>query len=132
MPRKQSKYPALALTVIPARERTEPVDRKRIVWKLITDFPVTSRREAIEKLNWYAIRWKVIELLGNVLANAFQLAAAAAGGRLRLVVHVSSRQGRRPRRAPGDFRILWKVSIFQRMAYQLSFSIERKPPAIPS
>jgi len=56
---KQSRYPALYLTVIHARERAEPVDRKRIEWKLITDLPVTSRRDAIEKLNWYAMRWKI-------------------------------------------------------------------------
>jgi hypothetical protein len=56
---KQSRYPALSLTVIHARERAEPVDRKRIEWKLITDLPVASRRDAIEKLNWYAMRWKI-------------------------------------------------------------------------
>lgn len=47
------------MTVIHAREREEPVNRKRIEWKLITDLPVASRREAIEKLNWYAMRWKI-------------------------------------------------------------------------
>jgi hypothetical protein len=56
---KQSRYPALSLTVIHARERDEPVNRKRIEWKLITDLSVASRREAIEKLNWYAMRWKI-------------------------------------------------------------------------
>ena len=56
---KQSLYPALSLTVIHAREREEPLNRKRIEWKLITDLSVASRREAIEKLNWYAMRWKI-------------------------------------------------------------------------
>ena len=28
-------------------------------WKLITDLPIASRREAIEKLHWYALRWKI-------------------------------------------------------------------------
>jgi hypothetical protein len=56
---KQSRYPALQLTVIHAREREDPGNRKRIEWKLITDLPVTSRREAIEKLDWYALRWKI-------------------------------------------------------------------------
>lgn len=46
---KQSRYPALSLTVIHAREREALPNRKRIEWKLITDLPVTSRREAIEK-----------------------------------------------------------------------------------
>lgn len=56
---KQSRYPALSLTVIHAREREVPVNRKPIEWKLITDLSVTSRREAIEKLDWYAMRWKI-------------------------------------------------------------------------
>ena len=56
---KQSRYPALSLTVIHASERDNPSNRKRIEWKLITDLSVTSRREAIEKLDWYAMRWKI-------------------------------------------------------------------------
>lgn len=35
------------------------MNRKPIEWKLITDLPVASRREAIEKLDWYAMRWKI-------------------------------------------------------------------------
>ena len=31
-------------------------DRDKIEWKLITDLQVNSRTEAIEKLNWYAVR----------------------------------------------------------------------------
>jgi hypothetical protein len=39
-------YPALSLTVFHALEREEPIDRKRIEWKLIADLPVASRWEA--------------------------------------------------------------------------------------
>ena len=56
---KQKRYPALNLTVIHARERGAPKGRKPIDWKLITDLPVRSNRDAIEKLNWYAMRWKI-------------------------------------------------------------------------
>ena len=56
---KQSRYPALDLTVLHATERSKPSGRDRIDWKLITDLPVTSRAEAIEKLRWYAMRWKI-------------------------------------------------------------------------
>jgi hypothetical protein len=37
-------------------------------WKLITDLPVTSRKEAIEKLNWYSLRWK-IEVFHKILKS---------------------------------------------------------------
>lgn len=56
---KQSRYPELELTVLHAIERGKPRDRKPIEWKLITDLPVATRAEAIEKLRWYAMRWKI-------------------------------------------------------------------------
>jgi len=56
---KQSRYPSLQLTVLHATERSKPRGRDRIEWKLVTDLPVSSRSEAIEKLNWYAQRWKI-------------------------------------------------------------------------
>ena len=65
---KQKRYPALSLTVIHARERRKPRDRERIDWKLITDLPVRSRPEAVEKLRWYAVRWKV-ELFHKILKS---------------------------------------------------------------
>jgi hypothetical protein len=56
---KQQRYPATTLYVIHAQERGTPKGRERIEWKLLTDLPVTSRAEAIEKLSWYALRWKI-------------------------------------------------------------------------
>ncbi|SAK84056.1 Transposase for transposon Tn5 [Caballeronia catudaia] len=46
---KQRHYPALRLTVIHATERGAPADRPRIEWKLLTDLPVNSRVDAIER-----------------------------------------------------------------------------------
>jgi Transposase DNA-binding len=56
---KQKRYPELMLTVIYAQELGTPKDREPIDWKLLTDLPVSSRAEAIQKLGWYASRWKV-------------------------------------------------------------------------
>jgi Transposase DNA-binding/Transposase Tn5 dimerisation domain len=56
---KQKQYPELMLTVIHAQERGAPKGRERIDWKLITDLPVRSREEAVEKLKWYSMRWKI-------------------------------------------------------------------------
>jgi hypothetical protein len=56
---KQKRYPELTLTVIYAQELGTPKDREPIDWKLLTDLPVGSRAEAIQKLVWYASRWKV-------------------------------------------------------------------------
>ena len=65
---KQKRYPALTLTVIHAQERGAPRNRKKIFWKLITNLPVPSRRDAIEKLGWYALRWK-IEVFHKILKS---------------------------------------------------------------
>ena len=56
---KQKRYPELTLTVLHAEERGMPKGREKISWKLITDLSVKSRQEAIEKLKWYALRWKI-------------------------------------------------------------------------
>jgi hypothetical protein len=56
---KQRGFPPLELTVLHATERGKPRNRDPIEWKLITDLPINSRAEAIEKMNWYAMRWKI-------------------------------------------------------------------------
>ncbi|HUA56542.1 MAG TPA: IS4 family transposase [Candidatus Sulfotelmatobacter sp.] len=65
---KQKRYPALTLMVIHAEERGTPKNRKKIAWKLITDLPVEARADAIEKLEWYALRWK-IEVFHKILKS---------------------------------------------------------------
>lgn len=56
---KHKEYPQLLLTVIHAQERGTPQRREKIDWKLITNLPVRSRAEAIKKLEWYSMRWKI-------------------------------------------------------------------------
>jgi hypothetical protein len=56
---KKRAYPELTLTVIEARERGRVKNDERIVWKLLTNLPLRSLRSAIEKLTWYALRWKI-------------------------------------------------------------------------
>lgn len=65
---KQKRYPSLDLTVLHATERGAPKGRKPIEWKLLTDLPVRTRTEAIEKISWYAMRWK-IELFHKILKS---------------------------------------------------------------
>jgi Transposase DNA-binding len=56
---KQRRYQPLTLMVLYAQERDAPKGCEAINWKLITDLPISSRAEAIEKLEWYALRWKI-------------------------------------------------------------------------
>jgi Transposase DNA-binding len=81
---KQKRYPALMLTLIQARERTTPADRPAIDWKLITDLPITSHEAAVEKLRWYALRWK-IEVFHKILKSGCQAERARLRTAERLV-----------------------------------------------
>jgi hypothetical protein len=72
---KQKRYPALSLTVIHAEERGTPANRDKIIWKLITDLHVRSRRDAVEKIRWYAMRWK-IEVFHKILKSGCKAEAA--------------------------------------------------------
>jgi hypothetical protein len=56
---KHKQYPELTLTVIHAQESGTPQGREKIDWKLITNLPVRSHDQAIEKLKWYSMRWKI-------------------------------------------------------------------------
>jgi hypothetical protein len=56
---KSKHYPELNLTVIEAQEKKLPQGRERIHWKLLTNLPVASFAEAVEKIKWYAMRWKI-------------------------------------------------------------------------
>ena len=65
---KWKDYSDLTLTVIHALERGTPRGREKIAWKLLTNLPVKTLKAAIEKLNWYALRWK-IEVFHKILKS---------------------------------------------------------------
>lgn len=86
---KNKHYPELALTVIYAQERTSPEGRERIDWKLITDLPVRSRKDALRMLNWYAWRWK-IETFHKILKSGCKAEESKLRTAERLVNLISS------------------------------------------
>lgn len=47
--------------IIRAKEMNPPEGVEAIDWTLLTNIPVTSFEEAIEKINWYKLRWKIEE-----------------------------------------------------------------------
>lgn len=68
---KQRRCPPPELTVLHADERGTPAGRKPIRWKLLTDLPVADLPAAVEKLDWYAMRWE-IETYHKVLKSGCQ------------------------------------------------------------
>jgi hypothetical protein len=65
---KEKRWPSLELTVIHAIECGEPAGREPVQWKLLTSLPVHSVEQAMEKLRWYALRWK-IEVFHKILKS---------------------------------------------------------------
>jgi hypothetical protein len=55
---------------------------------LITDLPVTSHKEAIEKLRWYSLRWK-IEVFHKILKSGCKAEASKLRTASRLVNLIS-------------------------------------------
>ncbi|MGY0782781.1 IS4-like element ISLpn5 family transposase, partial [Azospirillum argentinense] len=72
---KEKRYPALDLTILHARELEQPENRPRIDWKLVTDLPVADTAAAVEKLRWYALRWRVEEF-HKILKSGCKVEAA--------------------------------------------------------
>lgn len=72
---KQKEYPPLMLTVIYAQEASASRGREKINWKLITNLPVRSRKDAVEKLAWYAMRWR-IETFHKILKSGCRAEAS--------------------------------------------------------
>ena len=55
---KQKRYSRQVLTYIHALKETPSPERAPIDWKLVTNLPVDDLSGAVEKLGWYALRWK--------------------------------------------------------------------------
>jgi len=85
---KWKDYTDLTLTVIHASERATPRGRDKIVWKLITNLPVKSLKGAIEKINWYAMRWK-IEVFHKILKSGCKAEESKLRSSERLVKLIS-------------------------------------------
>lgn len=67
--RKAKTYGPLKVNIVFAKEiGGRKKGRPLIDWKLVTDLPVTTVGDAIEKLRWYALRWR-IEVFFKILKS---------------------------------------------------------------
>ena len=79
--RSKAEGSKLEISVIRAREidpGKDPLD-----WILLTDLPVTTLAEALEKVQWYRCRWKIEELF-HVLKSGCQVERLQLESRQRL------------------------------------------------
>src|SRR5580658_1811990 len=116
---KQAQYPELELTLIHARETSQPRRRERIEWKLATNLPVHKLEDALEKIAWYAMRWK-IEMFHKILksccrAEKFKLRTAERLTRLLAVFCILS------------WRVFW-MTMVQRTDPEIGAEAAITPP----
>lgn len=65
---KDGELPMLEMSAIMAIERNPPAGSEPLCWVLLTDLPVNTLDDAIEKVKWYTVRWQ-IELFHKVLKS---------------------------------------------------------------
>jgi hypothetical protein len=70
------------------KEEHPPKDEEALQWLLITNIPIATVPEAIEKMNWYILRWK-IELFHKILKSGCSIEAAQLRTREKLIKYVT-------------------------------------------
>lgn len=58
----------LALWIMEAREASSEANQEGICWRLLSNLPIESFAQAVEKVQWYSQRWK-IEVFHKVLKS---------------------------------------------------------------
>ena len=72
IPCRDGHLPTLDMTAIMAVERNPPKKDKGINWVLLTNMDISNLDEAIEKVEWYALKWN-IEVFHKILKSGFSL-----------------------------------------------------------
>ncbi|VAW78389.1 hypothetical protein MNBD_GAMMA12-2919 [hydrothermal vent metagenome] len=66
--KKDGALPMIELFAVMAIERKPPAGHDPLCWVLLTNLPIVTLEDAIEKINWYSLRWN-IELFHKVLKS---------------------------------------------------------------
>jgi hypothetical protein len=87
-PGGKGQSPALSLWAVEARELHPPKGLRSIHWRLLTTLPVSTLAEAVEKLQWYCVRWS-IEVFHKVLKSGCRVEEAQLQQAARLKRYVA-------------------------------------------
>lgn len=69
---EETQLPDLKMNAIYLVEKNPPANLKPLEWMLLTNTSVTSYDEALEKVQWYCLRWR-IEMFHKVLKSGFKV-----------------------------------------------------------
>lgn len=81
----------LAVYVVSAKEINAPSGVDVIDWTLLTNVPVSNFEEAIERIKWYKLRWKIEEYF-RILKSGCKIEASrlSAGTKLQKLISIKS------------------------------------------
>jgi len=71
-PQNKPGLPPIRMWVVLAREDAPPPDTEALEWMLLTSVPVAGLADAVERIQWYAVRWG-IEVFHRVLKSGCQI-----------------------------------------------------------
>ena len=69
---KRNELSKISLNAVYVSEKSCPKDVSPIDWMLLTNIPVETLDQAIEKITWYSLRWR-IEVLHKVLKSGLNV-----------------------------------------------------------
>ena len=70
------------------REKKPPTNEKGLSWFLITNIPISTNKEVIEKIKWYTLRWN-IEIFHKILKSGCSVELAQLRNRDRLIKYIT-------------------------------------------
>ncbi len=86
--KKIKNLPNLKLTAIYVREKSVPTGEEAIEWMLLTNMKVNNIEEAIEKVKWYCLRWR-IEIFHKILKSGLKVEECRLGTAERLMRYLT-------------------------------------------
>lgn len=69
---KYTKLPSVSLHAVYVVEKNPPQGEEALEWMLLTDLPVTTLEQAVEKVKWYSLRWR-IEIFHKILKSGLHV-----------------------------------------------------------
>jgi hypothetical protein len=85
---KTEDLPALKLQAIYVIERHPPEGETPLEWMLLTNLPIDNKDEALEKIHWYCMRWR-IEVFHKILKSGLLVEECRLGTAERLIRYLT-------------------------------------------
>lgn len=85
---KTKKLPNLKLTAVYVLEKSPPVGEEAMSWMLLTNLNIDNFEEALEKVQWYCLRWR-IEVFHKILKSGLKVEECRLGTADRLIRYLT-------------------------------------------